>query len=177
MSLRIRPLASPRPLPWIAGLLTLLSLMACQSPQPTASKPLPATRAPAASSPRRSLPASAWEREANRWLGTPYVVGGMSRKGVDCSGFVAQMYRTVAGMELPRTSRDQYRVGRPVSRDALLPGDLLFFNTNGQGVSHAGIAFGGDRFVHATTSRGVIVSSLKERYYASRLLGARRVLH
>jgi cell wall-associated NlpC family hydrolase len=100
----------------------------------------------------------------------------MSRNGTDCSGFIVAMYRSVAGVQLPRTTREQFRLGKAVSLGSLQPGDLLFFNTTGLGVSHVGICLGGDQFVHASTSRGVILSSLKERYYASRFLGAHRII-
>ena len=109
------------------------------------------------------------------WLGTPYSYGGTSSSGVDCSGFVRSVFQK-AGITLPRTSREQAETGRNVSIAEVEPGDLLFFNTSGEGVSHVGMSIGGPRFVHASSSRGVIVSSLEEPYYRERFLFARRHL-
>lgn len=112
---------------------------------------------------------------AEIWVGTPYRYGGSSSEGIDCSAFVQSVFAKV-GVNLPRTSREQSETGTSVSRAAIQTGDLLFFNTSGNGVSHVGIAIGAAQFVHASTSRGVIVSSLEEEYYDSRLLFCRRVL-
>jgi cell wall-associated NlpC family hydrolase len=112
---------------------------------------------------------------AMEWIGVPYRYGGTGQEGVDCSGFVRSVFGDV-GETLPRTSHEQSCIGDAVSRTLLRTGDLLFFETGGNGVSHVGIAIGADRFVHASTSRGVIVSSLDESYYAERFLFARRVL-
>lgn len=112
---------------------------------------------------------------AEEWLGTPYVYGGTSRNGTDCSGFVLNVFRKI-DVPLPRTSREQADRGTAVGRENIQPGDLLFFNTTGSGVSHVGIAIGKQKFIHASTSRGVIVSSLDEDYYGERFLFAKKVL-
>lgn len=112
---------------------------------------------------------------AEEWLGTPYVYGGTSRSGADCSGFVLNVFREI-NVPLPRTSQEQSHEGIKVGLENLNPGDLVFFNTTGGGVSHVGIAIGENKFIHASTSRGVIVSSLDEEYYHERFLFARRVL-
>jgi len=114
--------------------------------------------------------------EASAWLGTPYKYGGSTRSGADCSGFVSTVYKTAAGRKLPRSSRDQAGAGNAVDINKAKPGDLLFFNTSGGGVSHVGIYLGNRTFIHASTSRGVIYSSLDEQYYKSRFLFARTVL-
>ncbi|MHB1651170.1 MAG: C40 family peptidase [Desulfitobacteriaceae bacterium] len=104
--------------------------------------------------------------------GIPYVFGGTSRNGFDCSGFTQYVYSN-SGVSLPRTSYSQFGVGSAVSRDQLQPGDLVFFTTYTKGASHVGIYIGGGRFVHASDS-GVRTTSLSESYYASRYVGGRR---
>lgn len=112
---------------------------------------------------------------AEQWLGTPYRYGGSSTSGTDCSGFVRSVFRDVR-VALPRTSSEQATVGSSISRGNLQAGDLLFFNTSGGGVSHVGIAIDREKFIHASTSSGVIVSSLNDDYYAGTFMFARRVL-
>lgn len=107
------------------------------------------------------------------WYGTKYRYGGTTKSGIDCSAFVRAVYKAAFGIELPRTAREQYGAASKKVTDLQL-GDLLFFNTTG-GVSHVGMYLGNNRFVHASCSRGVAVSSLTEAYYASRYLGARRI--
>lgn len=122
-----------------------------------------------------AVPAESWQREADRWIGTPYHRGGDGKEGADCSGFVQQVFLRVARVGLPRTTRDQYLVGFEVGRSDLSPGDLVFFDTLGSGVSHVGVMVGGDRFAHASTSKGVIYSRLSETYWNQRYRGARRL--
>lgn len=114
--------------------------------------------------------------DARRLVGVPYVWGGTSAQGADCSGFVWLVYaQRVAG--LPRTSFEMFRVGTPVSREDLLPGDLVFFTTYAPGPSHVGIYMGDGQFAHASSrSRRVVVTPLSDAYYAARYLGARRIL-
>jgi len=112
----------------------------------------------------------------NPWLGVPYRYGGLDRKGIDCSGFTWQLYRSVAGITLPRSSSRQFGVGVTVSRAALRPGDLVFFSESSRGVFHVGLSLGGDEFAHASVQRGVTISSLHEAYYAARWCGSRRVI-
>ena len=106
-------------------------------------------------------------------LGVPYVFGGTSRKGFDCSGFTKFVYQG-SGISLPRTSSQQCGVGSSVSRDQLQAGDLVFFHTYAAGASHVGIYIGGGRFVHAANS-GVRFENLNNSYYEERYLGARRI--
>lgn len=113
--------------------------------------------------------------EAERWIGVPYQFGGNTRSGVDCSGFVCNVFRSVE-KKLPRNSAEQAQVGESVSVGGTMPGDLVFFNTTGSGVSHVGIIVEGSTFIHASTSMGVTLSNLSEPYYRDRLLFARRVL-
>ncbi len=117
----------------------------------------------------------ALDRQVNLWWGTPYAWGGNGHRGVDCSGYVCAVYTTVYGINLPRTSREQYKRGRPIERNQLRRGDLIFFNTDGTGVSHVGIYLGGGRFTHASNSDGVTIDKLSSPYYSKRYLGARRI--
>ena len=114
---------------------------------------------------------------ASRYLGVTYVYGGSSAGGLDCSGFVTIVYREL-GVTLPRTSREQFTAGISVRPTDLESGDLVFFDTLGRGaVSHVGIYLGAGEFIHAASNPGkVITSRLEEKYYATRYLGARRVL-
>ena len=131
--------------------------------------------AAAYTSPSLSYDRRALLQSAEEWLGVPYRYGGNTREGIDCSGFVCSVFTTI-DRRLPRTSSQQAGVGDPVSLYDALPGDLVFFNTSGAGVSHVGILINSSEFVHASTSKGVIVSSLGEKYYRERLVSVRRVI-
>ena len=114
--------------------------------------------------------------EAHKWLGVPYSYGGNSRKGVDCSGMVVAVYRDAASLKLPRSSADQHRYCRDISRKDLEAGDLVFFKGSSKGkVSHVGIYIGDNKMIHASSSRGVIVSDLAEKYYISHYHASGRV--
>ena len=113
---------------------------------------------------------------ALRYVGVPYVWGGTSFNGVDCSGFVQAVFEH-NGISLPRTADSQFEVGSHVKMADLQPGDVVFFETYTYGASHVGIYLGNGRFVHASSSDGVRVDALSEDYYSSRYLGARRFIH
>ena len=109
---------------------------------------------------------------AMQYLGTPYVWGGSSPGGFDCSGLVMYAFAQV-GVYLPHNAAAQYNYGTPVSRDELEPGDLVFFD----GLGHVGIYIGGGQFVHAPHTGDVVkISSLDESWYAATYVGARRIL-
>ncbi len=110
-----------------------------------------------------------------QWVGTPYRLGGDSRRGIDCSAYVQTLYRDVYRVRLPRSTEDQEDVGRRVSRDRLRPGDLVFFKT-GWFKRHVGVYVSGGRFIHASESRGVTESSLASPYWSKHYWKARRVL-
>jgi cell wall-associated NlpC family hydrolase len=108
--------------------------------------------------------------------GAPYRNGGVDPvRGFDCSGFVQYVYQQ-HGVSMPREAREQFRVGKKVSKDQLEPGDLVFFSTVAPGASHVGIVIGGDQFIHAPSEKGVVrVESLTQQYWSSRFIGAKRV--
>lgn len=122
-----------------------------------------------------SLPSKQLLENVDEWYGTRYRRGGNTKSGVDCSGFTVAIYTAVYGMMLPRISREQYRISRKISTTELQEGDLVFFNTTGRGVSHVGVYLGNNHFAHASVSRGVMVSSLSEKYYVQRFVGAGRI--
>jgi len=114
-------------------------------------------------------------RRALAYLGTRYRYGGSSSRGFDCSGFTSYIYRR-HGINLPHSASAQYRIGKPVSRSELQSGDLVFFRTRGQRISHVGIYIGNGKFVHASSARGrVRIDTLDSGYYKQRYVGARRI--
>lgn len=109
-------------------------------------------------------------------INTPYLWGGMTTNGIDCSAFVQRVFRMALGIELPRTSIVQSTVGVEVKREDLRFGDLIFFNTMGHRISHVGIYLGETVFAHSSSSGGVKTSSLNEDYYNRVYVTARRVI-
>lgn len=120
--------------------------------------------------------------EAQTYLGTPYRYGGMTRNGIDCSAFVLSVFGSVTGMNLPRVAASQAQEGEKIEKDKLQKGDLVFFSHQGRGrISHVGIVEevspeGDVKFIHAATSRGVMISSLNDSYWGPRYRFAKRVI-
>lgn len=100
------------------------------------------------------------------WLGVKYKYGGTTKNGVDCSGFTNLLYNNVFKKELPRSSSDIAAVAKSVAKKELSEGDFVFFSIRSNKVDHVGIYLANNRFVHASTSKGVIISSLEHPYYA-----------
>ncbi|WP_088188907.1 NlpC/P60 family protein [Desulfosporosinus sp. FKA] len=107
-------------------------------------------------------------------IGVPYVFGGNSRSGFDCSGYTQYVFKGV-GISLPRTAEEQFKSGVSVSREQLQAGDLVFFSTYAPGASHVGIYIGGGKFIAADSNKGICISNLDDPYYKSSYLGARRI--
>ncbi|HTY10133.1 MAG TPA: C40 family peptidase [Bacteroidota bacterium] len=110
------------------------------------------------------------------YLGTPYVYGGDSKSGIDCSAFTGAVYNQSVSVQLPRSAAEQVKVGTPVAFEDLRFGDLMFFNTTGANPSHVGIYIGDDLFAHASEAFGVTISSIESSYYKKRYTEARRVV-
>ena len=114
------------------------------------------------------------DKEVKDVLGTRYQTGGTSTSGFDCSGFTMYIFKQF-DVKLPHQSRSQYKMGTKVAKSDLQSGDLVFFNTNGKGISHVGIYVGENKFAHASSKRGITISSLSDSYYVKRYVGATRV--
>lgn len=113
---------------------------------------------------------------AKKMLHLPYKFGGNGSFGLDCSAYVQKVY-SIAGIELPRSAREQFKIGQAVDKEELAIGDLVFFRTYASFPSHVGIYLGNNLFIHASTrSKKVIIDSLEEPYYAKRFIGAKRLL-
>jgi hypothetical protein len=110
------------------------------------------------------------------YLGKPYKGTSRYDPGLDCSAFTSQVFKEFNDMRLPRTAADQYKTGKEVTYQRLTFGDLVFFRTDRRKISHVGIYVGANEFIHASSSNGVIISNLSERYWADCYAGARRVL-
>jgi len=109
------------------------------------------------------------------YLGRPYAGSSKYEPGLDCSLFTREVFRDYNNLELPRKSSDQFDTGKPIHRNLLRYGDLVFFKTVGNTISHVGIYVGNGEFAHASSSSGVIISALSEKYWAQRYAGARRI--
>lgn len=112
---------------------------------------------------------------AQSFMGVPYVFGGTTPAGFDCSGLVQYVFK-MNGITIPRLADEQYNLGKPVKISQLQPGDLVFFTTYTAGVSHCGIYVGDGKFLHASSSRGVRIDSLDNEYWKPRFVGARKVV-
>ncbi|NIF20082.1 C40 family peptidase [Candidatus Pantoea multigeneris] len=147
-------------------LLLVLFLVGCSHHAPSPSGRLSDSRAVAVQ----------LNQQLGRWHGTPYRYGGLSHRGVDCSGFVYLTFRDRFEMQLPRSTREQSDLGTRVRKEDLVPGDLVFFKTGeGENGLHVGIYDRDNTFIHASTRVGVTRSSLNNSYWRKVFWQARRL--
>lgn len=112
--------------------------------------------------------------EANSWIGTPYVYGGNSRSGADCSGFVQSVFLAV-GISLPRTSQQQFDYSERINLEEIEIGDLIFFKRKGK-ISHVGIYSGDGTMIHSSSSQGVIRQSIEEYLRTNNFAGTGKII-
>ena len=163
-------------------LISLMIVVSCGSRKSTTTKPssVPLRHLTSDFNGRNSNAVDKILSEAEDFLGTPYKLGGTSKTGLDCSGLVIVSFGNK--VKLPRRSQDQAQQGKRIEVENIKPGDLLFFDTtNSGGVTHVGIVKeirnqGEITFIHASTTHGVMISSLNDRYWNKAFLFARRVL-
>ena len=106
----------------------------------------------------------------DEWWATRYKYGGEDKQGIDCSAFTGKVLSLVYGVNLPRTATEQYKLVEKITKENLLEGDLVFFNTRG-GVSHVGVYLGDNYFVHSSVKNGVTINSLTDDYYGKKFIG------
>ena len=174
---------SPRTLRILALLALLWNLTGCglfapredlESPQEPApiEEPAPAPAAPVPDD--SALLRGHLYEHYKLWKGTPYRMGGLTTRGIDCSGFVLVTFKALLNTRLPRTVDEQATLGRGIVTNELRTGDLVFFKT-GSAMRHVGIYLDHGRFMHASTRRGVMISALADGYWRQRFWQARRI--
>lgn len=152
----------------VLAFVLLLALAACSKQVLAPDVPASAGSGPPEESPSSRNATAA--RFAARYLGAPYVWSGSSPSGFDCSGLVMYAFARV-GVAIPHNAAQQFRLGLPVDRGRLIPGDIVFFNQ----LRHNGIYLGDGRFVHATKPGGVKIARLDDDWFRTRWMGARRL--
>jgi len=113
-------------------------------------------------------------QQHNEWLGVDYEMGGLGKDGIDCSGFVYRTFRQKLGINIPRSTEQQIKLGTKVSKNKLRAGDLVFFKTATK-VRHVGIYLENNKFLHASTSKGVMISKLDNVYWKQKFWQAKRL--
>lgn len=111
----------------------------------------------------------------DKWWGTRYCIGGSTMNCIDCSAFTQIIMKEIYNIQLPRTSQEQFNMMQPIPIDELQEGDLVFFNTGGRGISHVGVYVQNNKFLHASTSQGVTISDLNDKYWNPKFRGGGRM--
>lgn len=167
--------AVPRPFPLPAGSGKSGSAPREATPDSPRSPSAPGDHRPSDVARARPMDGYSISSMALSLRGAPYRNGGADPAGFDCSGFVKYVFEQ-NGVAVPRDTRSQFGLGHGIEPSSIEPGDLVFFTTTAPGASHVGISVGGDQFVHAPSSNGVVrVENLSSPYWASRFVGARRL--
>lgn len=115
------------------------------------------------------------DKTVSELIGTRYKSAGSTTSGFDCSGFTMFIFNKF-GVDLPHQSKSQSKKGYTIDKSELRPGDLVFFNTDGKGISHVGIYLGNDEFIHSASNVGVVKNNMNEKYYKARYVTASRVV-
>ncbi|UPR56685.1 C40 family peptidase [Vibrio sp. ED004] len=155
----------------LAVTITFATLAACSS-NPSSSQLSKTAQKPLSKS--EQLTTNAYMSVYEQWKGVPYHFGGTSFRGVDCSAFVQIAVQNATQQALPRTTKDQSQKGKEIAYEQATSGDLVFFKTS-MTVRHVGVYLGNNQFLHASTSKGVIISRLDNPYWASKFWHFRRL--
>ena len=153
-------------------LCIMLSLVGCGS---TPSKHSNSASLNIGKSGKASPQQAAVTRHYKTWRNTPYRLGGLSKRGIDCSGFVHVIYRDAFNKKVPRSTQRLAKIGKSITQKSLKFGDLVFFKT-GRKQRHVGIYINNGKFIHASSSRGVMQSSLRSDYWSQHYWKAKRIL-
>jgi len=161
-------------------IILIIMLSACSSSAPVASKSEPLKTQPKKKSIEtilvEELPSVLLRNEFDIWKGTPYRFGGANKQGIDCSALIQKIYLSSFNLKLPRTTERQSLQGYPIKKSKLQAGDLVFFKIS-LTENHVGIFIGSGRFLHASSSQGVMMSALNNRYWKSKYWHSRRILN
>ncbi len=152
---------------WLMPLLISSILAGCAVTPPPASPVKKSVQQPQSGT-------SPLQQAYQHWQGTPYRYGGDDESGIDCSALVQQVFLQAYQVHLPRTTYHQLKTGKAIAHNEKKKGDLIFFKTADK-VYHVGIYLGEHEFMHASSSKGVMISRLDNPYWAARILQIRRV--
>lgn len=172
----------------ISAVVLLFIITSCKSKQPISTKSTHREKGPEIEHELITPEKSPWEKKDENpvneslmdfvkdWEGTPHRMGGNTKKGVDCSGFVIQAYLQVYDQSFTgRRAEDLFWETKPVKREDLKEGDLVFFKISGRRIDHVGVYLSNDNFAHTSSSRGVMISNLNEPYFDKRFfMGGRK---
>ncbi|MGZ9899925.1 C40 family peptidase [Shewanella gaetbuli] len=164
---------------YLTCLIIMLGLSACSSvPDDNTSKQPSSTSASTAPSNNATVHHPQWNEKSlsafyQQWKGTPYRFGGLSKRGLDCSGLVYLAYQDILGERVGRTVKSQQSLGKEVARANLQIGDLVFFRVN-RNTRHVGVYMGNNQFLHVSTKKGVIISALDNPYWAPKYKFSKR---